>query len=253
MIGSNPYLQGQADAITQQATSNLNNNILPGINAGAQLAGGIGGSRQGIAQGIAIGQTNQGITNSLAQLYGNAYEGEQNRASQAAMQQAALASQQQIAQMQDATQRYGLGNQYQLGLGNLGLGLGNLALGFQNSGQQYELGLGGLANQWQANQNNFYTANRGLDQQGLQIGANLFNQGQQGLANQGAGLANVGQQQQQAGWTPFQNYANLLSPFSGLGGSQVQTSPGTSQWGGLLCGLLSGAQLGNLLTSSGGR
>jgi hypothetical protein len=35
--------------------------------------GGYGDSRQGIAQGIAMGDTQQGITNALAGLYGNAY------------------------------------------------------------------------------------------------------------------------------------------------------------------------------------
>src|SRR5574343_1806986 len=44
----NPYLGAQANAITQQATQNLQNNIMPGINSGAVAAGGYGGSRQGI-------------------------------------------------------------------------------------------------------------------------------------------------------------------------------------------------------------
>src|SRR5574343_1433860 len=79
---SNPYLGAQADAITQQATQNLQYNVLPTVNSGAVAAGGYGGSRQGIAQGLAMGQTQQGITNSLANLYGNAYESDMNRQNQ---------------------------------------------------------------------------------------------------------------------------------------------------------------------------
>jgi len=75
---SNPYLQNQADAITNQVNRNLQNNILPGINSQAQAAGGYGGSRQGIAQGLAIGQTNQDLSNALAGLYGQQYQNDQN-------------------------------------------------------------------------------------------------------------------------------------------------------------------------------
>ena len=51
---TNPYLAANANAITQQTTQNLQNNILPSINSGAMAAGGFGGSRQGIAQANAI-------------------------------------------------------------------------------------------------------------------------------------------------------------------------------------------------------
>lgn len=76
---SNPYLQGQANAITSTVTDNLKNNILPSINQGALAAGGFGGSRHGVMQGLAIGQTNLGLGNALTNLYGNAYENDQNR------------------------------------------------------------------------------------------------------------------------------------------------------------------------------
>lgn len=185
---ANPYLQGQADAITRTATNNLNRNILPGIGSGAVAAGGYGGSRQGIAEGNAIGQTNQGITDSLANLYGNAYGQNQN---------------------------------YNLGLGGLALG---------SQGQGY----------------NFYSQQRGLDQSGAQLGANLYNAGNAGYLGQGTGIYGIGNTQQQAPWQPAQNASNIFSQYSGLGGSQVQTQQG-SQVGGALGGALAGAQLGKSL------
>jgi hypothetical protein len=184
----NPYLQSQGDAITRTATNNLNRNILPGIGAGAVAAGGYGGSRQGIAEGLAIGETNKGITDSLSNLYGNAY---------------------------------GQNQQYNLGLGNLALG---------NQGQNY----------------NFYTQQRGLDQSGVQLGANLYNAGNAGYLGQGTGIYGIGNTQQQAPWTAANNAGNVFSQFSGLGGSQVQTQQG-SQLGGALGGALAGAQLGKSL------
>lgn len=64
-------------AITNQVNRNLTQNILPQIGSGAVAAGGYGGSRQGIAEGNAIGQTNQDLSNSLANLYGQNYQQDQ--------------------------------------------------------------------------------------------------------------------------------------------------------------------------------
>ena len=362
----NPYLAQMGGAVTQQATQNLQNNILPGINSSAMAAGGFGGSRQGIAQANAIGQTNQGITNSLANMYGQAYDGDMNRANQMGM-----------ASMQNQTardlgfgglqnQRYGMDqnfqlgqqnantNQYQaqtsrdLGQGQLGLanrqadqnyslGQGNLSLGNlqannsyslgqqanannaqananqyslgqgqnqnqatsianQNANQwqanantaqgqqnQYLLGLGQNqnqaqsianqnANQWQQNQNqasananqynlglgqlglgqsgqdqSFYTAQRGQDLQQMQLGANMANMGNAGLAGQGQQLWNAGQQQQQAPWWAMQQFGNTLQPFSGMGGSTTQSTPGAGSVNSAMAGGLSAAQLWAML------
>lgn len=183
----NPYLPQQAQAITQQATQNLQNNILPGINSGAMAAGGFGGSRQGIAQGLAIGQTNQGITNSLAGLYGNAYAQDQQLQAQRDMQAQSLGAQERIAGMNNQTQRdLGFGN---LGLGytqannQYGLGLGNLGLGYTQAQNQYTLGQQQNANQAQANANSFALGqgNLGLGYQQAQ------NQYDLGLGNLGLG------------------------------------------------------------------
>lgn len=176
----NPYLDMMGGAVVQQAAQGLNNQVLPGIRSNAMMAGGIGGSRQGIAEGNAIGQTMQGVSNSLAGLYGNAYN--QDR-----------------------------------------------GFDMQQRGQDQS----------------FYTAQRGQDLQSMGMGANLFQQGQQGLQGQGQGVFGAGQMQTQAQQQPFTNFSNVLSPYSGMGGTQIQQQPGSSQWGSGLGGLLAGMQLGS--------
>lgn len=76
---NNPFLNAQAGNITRNVTENLFENVLPGIRSGAQAVGGYGGSRQGIAEGLAIGKTNAGLSDTLSNLYGGAYENAQNR------------------------------------------------------------------------------------------------------------------------------------------------------------------------------
>lgn len=102
----NPNVQAQADAITNQVSNNFNRNIAPGLRYAAGSAGQTGGSRQGVLEANALRDMNQTLGNSLAGLYGNAYQFDVN----------------------SAMQNQGMQNQ-------LGLGLGNLALG-QNSANQ---------------------------------------------------------------------------------------------------------------------
>lgn len=220
MTVTNPYLQDQANAITDTATQNLNTNILPGVNSGAMAAGGYGGSRQGIAQGLAIGQTNQGITNSLAGLYGNAYATDQQIQAQKDMQAGQLSLQQQIANMQNQTTR--------------DLGFGNLGLGSQTANQ------------------NFYTQQRGLDLSQAGLGASLMTQGNQGLTGQGQQLYQAGQTEQQAPYNILSQYGGMLSPFTGLNSSSSSSTPGASTIGSALGGGLTAAQLWQLLTKQGG-
>ncbi len=226
---ANPYLADQAGAITNQVTQNLQNNILPGIRGNAMMAGGFGGSRQGIAEGLAIGQTNQGLSNSLAGLYGNAYEGDQNRA----LQQQSINNQYSLGQGQLALGNRQADNSYNLGLGNLGLG-------------QYQaetsrgLGYGQLAQQGEQNAFNNQLQGAGLQLQGLNA--------LQNWNNLGLGWAN---QQQQ---TPLQNLGNLAQIGSGIGSGGATTS--ANYQGNPWLGALGGAQLGgNLFTNlfSGGK
>jgi hypothetical protein len=226
----NPYLADASSAITNQVTQNLQRNILPGINSGAIAAGGFGGSRQGVAQGLAIGQTNQGLSNSLANLSYNAWDSDANRQQQSAMQQAQLASGERIAGMQDATNRYGLGNSYNLGLGQLGLGAGQLDLSNRVADQ------------------NFYTNQRGQDISQMGLGANLANTGNLGLSNQGSQLWGLGGLQQQAPWQALGNYSGAISPFTGLNGSSTTNTPGPSGLSSGLGGMITLAQLYKLLS-----
>jgi hypothetical protein len=222
----NPYLKQQAEGLQTSANQNLQQNILPGINTGSIASGGFGGSRQGIAQGLAIGNSQTGVANAQANLYGNAYNTDQQIQAQAAAQQAQIAAQQRIAEMQDATSRLGLQNNYNLGLGGLGLNYTGM------------------------NQN-FYTAQRGQDLQAMGLGANLAQTGNQGLVGQGQQIGAIGQQQQQAPWWQLGQFGNALAPFSGLNQTNTQTTPGVSTLGSAAGGALTAAQLWQLL--SGGK
>lgn len=229
----NPYLGEMANTIRQQVTDNLQRNILPGIGSAAMAAGGYGGSRQGVVEANALKDANTGLSGALSNLYGQDYNSAMSR----------------------GLQKYQGDQNYNMGLGNLGLG-------FQNSAQNYELGLGGLANQrygqdqnfalgmgnlglgYQNSLQNFYTAQRGQDMQGVQLGANLFQQGNTGMQQQGQGLYNLGLTQQQAPWSVVGNYTNTVSPFTGFGNT-TNSTPGNAG-AGALGGALVGAQLYNI-------
>lgn len=172
-----------------------------------------------------------------------------------------------------ANQRYGQDQNFVLGAGNLGvnayqaqtardLGQGNLGLGYYNAANNFALGAGGLANQrygqdqnfalgmgnlglgYQNSLQNFYTAQRGQDMQGVQLGANLVQQGNTGMQQQGQGLYNLGLTQQQAPWNVVGNYTNTVSPFTGFGNT-TNSTPGNAG-AGALGGALIGAQLYNI-------
>lgn len=118
----NPYLNAQAQAITNQVNSNLMNTLLPQIRGGATAAGQYGGSRQGIAQAGAISGTQRQLSDALANLYGGAYENAQQRMMGTALplnQQAVDISSQNIqnqlaqARFNAAAQQQNLANQLQ--------------------------------------------------------------------------------------------------------------------------------------------
>ena len=72
---SNPWLAQSGEAITNRMTSNLMENVLPGIRSGSSVTGGLysgGNTREGIAQGLAIGKTNDALGGSLSTRYGDA-------------------------------------------------------------------------------------------------------------------------------------------------------------------------------------
>lgn len=220
---ANPYLQTQANDIATNLTQNWQQNALPSINSGAMLAGGFGGSRQGVAQGISANGLNQAIGQAQTNLYSNAYNTDQQLGAQAANLQSQLAAQKELAQMQDQTNRLGLQNQYNLGLGNLGLGQ-------FNAETSRGLGYGQLAQQGDQNAFNNQLAGAQFQLQGLNA--------LQGWNTNGVNLAN---QQQQ---TPLQNLGMLSNIGTTIGGQGAsQTTPGASTVGSALGGALTLAQL----------
>lgn len=78
---TNPYLSGMADDISSRTQKLLGANNLA-IQGNSVASGGMGGSRQGIAQGVAAGNAADSLQGQLANMYGAAYSGDQNRALQ---------------------------------------------------------------------------------------------------------------------------------------------------------------------------
>ena len=76
----------------------------------------------------------------------------------------------------------------------------------------------------QSQQNQFYTSQRALDQNGVQLGANLYGAGQNGQ------------------WQPISNATQAYSPFSGYGTTTNGTRAGGG-WQGVAGGALAGASL----------
>jgi hypothetical protein len=108
---------------------------------------------------------------------------------------------------------------------------------------------------------NFYTQQRGQDQSGMQLGANLYGMGNTGNLGIGAGQYSLGQTYMNAPLTAAQNYAGIVNPYSGLNGSSTSGggssststttnsgNPGTTSGGGLqgaLGGAIGGWQMGS--------
>lgn len=95
----------------------------------------------------------------------------------------------------------------------------------------------------QSQMQNFYLGNRQLDQSGMQLGANLYNMGNSGNVAAGQGQAALGQQYQNAPLNALQQYSNTISPYSGLGGSQISTANSGGGAQGAIGGALAGAQI----------
>ncbi len=95
----------------------------------------------------------------------------------------------------------------------------------------------------------FYNANRGMDLQQTALGANLFQQGNQGWLSQGQGLSGLGATQQQAPWQVINNANAGLGQWSGYGTTTSANQGGGAQ--GALGGALAGGQLGSLWGGAG--
>jgi len=65
----NPGVNAQLQAYQNQVMQNFNENIMPAIGDNASMAGGFGGTRQGVAQGVAGRGANQQMTDMASNLY----------------------------------------------------------------------------------------------------------------------------------------------------------------------------------------
>lgn len=72
-IANNPYVQAMQGSIANTMNTSLKEEMLPAVNAGAALSGGIGGSRQALAQGTAIGKSQTALGDAITNLNLGAY------------------------------------------------------------------------------------------------------------------------------------------------------------------------------------
>ena len=155
---SNPWMSGVADDIMRRTNDALGQSF-NGIRSNAVGVGGLGGSRQGVAEGVATRGAMDSMQGNLANLYGQDWTNTQNRG---------------LQQYNTDTSAY-LGNQGQWL--NYGLGVGGLQNQRYGMDQNYNLGLGNQALTNQGQQLGFYNTQRQLDQSGLALGANLYANG----------------------------------------------------------------------------
>jgi hypothetical protein len=73
-LSNNPYVEQQADAMTRRLNQNFSENLLPGINAGANQVNALGSSRHALAQAQGAERTQEQLSRGLADLYSNAYQ-----------------------------------------------------------------------------------------------------------------------------------------------------------------------------------
>jgi hypothetical protein len=189
---SNPYLDQQAAAITNNLTRNMNENVMPGIRSGAISAGQYGGSRQGIAEGLAASRLNQDLAPALSGLYGNAYEAAQGRQANAASQ---------LNDQAFNTGTFNIGNEMNTDQFNANLGLQNNAQGIQDAQQRADLAM-----------------------QGSQMASG----GVQGQQTQYANMQALLGLPDDYDWNNLSKYAGMIYPGAGMGGTQTQSGGGNT-------------------------
>ena len=86
----------------------------------------------------------------------------------------------------------------------------------------------GLYNTAYGQDQNFYTQQRGQDQNGMQLGMNMYQIGNTGNLGIGAGQAALGQQYQQAPLTALNNYAGIINPYMNVNGGTNSSHSSTT-------------------------
>lgn len=245
--GANPYLnkalQGAADMsrlsfgqLQQDATRNLQENLLPSIRGGAIASGQYGGSRQGIAEGRALGDAARASQQAAAQFglgTSNAAIGAQADAFGRG-QDRSLAALLNLSGQQYDTSRFGAQQNLQAQLANQGA--------FQNAettnaGLRQGVNLANLQAQLTNNAQNAQNQATGIG-----LSSNLLNQAY-GYGNQNAN----------ADLNRLTQVSGALGPLLGMGGSTTQSSPlYQNQGANLLGGAAAGLGLYNQFKGMGG-
>ena len=75
---------------------------------------------------------------------------------------------------------------------------------------------------------NFYTQQRGQDQSGMQLGANIYQMGNTGNLGIGAGQAALGQSYMNAPMTATQQYASVINPYMNVNGGTNSSHSSTT-------------------------
>lgn len=223
--GSNPWVDEMVSRALAQNTRNFTQTALPAIDNAAQMAGGYGGTRQGVAQGVAL----QGLADANATTAANLYSSQYNTDADRALNAAGLG-----ANIANAGTQAGL-TQTGQGLTAANLGLSTLGSGY-TSGLDAAKAAGVLA--------------PGVQQIGLG-GANAAaaagtatDQYQQALVQDALNRWNY---QQDLPYNKLNEYANLVMGGSGSGGTVTSASGGGSP----VAGALGGAAAGAGLTTAG--
>jgi hypothetical protein len=122
--GNNPLLDVNVASALEQASRNLNQNLLPGIQQDAIGAGQYGGSKGEIAEGLAVSESNRDALAAAMGLYGEQYAADRaaNLQSQALRDQTRLGAGQQIQDIL-ASQQAGVGAGVSAGGGLFDLGM----------------------------------------------------------------------------------------------------------------------------------
>lgn len=102
-----------------------------------------------------------------------------------------------------------------------GVAAGNAQTGLNTS-------LAGLYSQAYGQDQNFYTQQRGQDQSGVQLGANLFGMGNSGNLGIGAGQYALGKTFQNAPMDAINQYANVINPYMNVNGGTNSSSSSTT-------------------------
>lgn len=107
-----------------------------------------------------------------------------------------------------------------------------------------------LGNQGQMQ--NFYTQQRGLDQSGMQLGANLYGVGNAGNLGIGAGQTALGNQYMGSPAQSLSAFSGLIGPYSGLNTSQATSFSNTGSNNTATTGNTSQQQGGGAMGAIGG-